>query len=265
MNFSATQESPTRYEIRSVTRALDVLTTVADLGATDLSTIARTAGLHPTTTLRLLESLRTRGFVRQRRNLWEVGPRAFEVGSRFLNRVSLASEAQELVEELADRLKETANLGILVEGEVLYLAIAQAQRELGIMANAGGRHPADCTALGKVMLADMAWDDVESILAVHPPERRTPTTLIDRDAFRRELTRVAKQGYAVDREERTPGVVCVAAPIRDVSGAVVAAISISGPRMRFPRHRIASLAKEVIAIGEKGSEILGAPPTPGRG
>jgi IclR family transcriptional regulator, acetate operon repressor len=115
------------------------------------------------------------------------------------------------------------------------------------------------------MLADMAWEDVEPILVTHPPERHTATTLVEPEALRRELVRVARQGYAVDREERTPGVVCVAAPIRDVSGAVVAAISISGPRMRFPRHRISSLAKEVMAIGDKASEILGAPDTADRG
>jgi DNA-binding IclR family transcriptional regulator len=248
-----------KYEIRSVTRALDVLLAVGDLGEGELTTVARTAGLHPTTTLRLLESLRSRGFVRHRRGVYEIGPRAFEVGSVFLNRVSLAREAQELVEELAARLNETANLGILVDGEVLYLAIAQARRELGIQATAGGRHPAHCTALGKALLAYLPWESVESILAAHPPVRLTPTTLVEPEELRVELERVARLGYAVDAEERTPGVVCLAAPIRDVTGRVVAAISISGPRLRLPRRRIRELAGEVIAFGDKASEILGAP------
>jgi IclR family acetate operon transcriptional repressor len=248
-----------RYEIRSVTRALDVLIQVSELGEGELSSIARATGLHPTTTLRLLESLRSRGFVRQRRGLYEIGPRAFEVGSSFLNRISLRHEAQELVEELATRMSETANLGVLVDGQVLYLAIAQAQRELGIQASPGGRHPAHCTALGKAMLAGLPWEEVEAILEAHPPEPLTPATLVDPEALRRELARVARQGYAVDAEERTPGVVCLAAPIRDLTGSVVAAISISGPKLRLPSRRIPALAREVIDIGNKASEILGAP------
>ena len=250
-----------RYEIRSVTRALDVLIALSERGKNDLSSIARRTELHPTTTLRLLESLRARGFARNRGGTWEVGPRAFEVGSVFLSNASVEHEAQQLVETLAARMGETANLGILVDGEVLYLAIARAQRELGILAAAGGRHPAHCTALGKMMLAHLPWDHVEAILAAHPPVRLTAATLVDPEDIRRELERAARRGYAVDAEERTPGVVCLAAPIRDFTGEVVAAISISGPRLRLPSRRLPAFAREVIAVAQEASEILGAPAT----
>jgi IclR family acetate operon transcriptional repressor len=254
--------STARYEIRSVTRALDVLIALSEPGKSDLSSIARRTELHPTTTLRLLESLRARGFARNRGGSWEVGPRAFEVGSVFLSNASIEHEAQRLVEALAERMGETANLGILVDGEVLYLAIARAQRELGILATAGGRHPAYCTALGKMMLAQLPWDQVEAILAEHPPVRLTASTLVDREDIRRDLERVARRGYAVDAEERTPGVVCLAAPIRDFTGGVVAAISISGPRLRMPGRRLPALAREVIAVADEASQVLGAPATP---
>jgi IclR family acetate operon transcriptional repressor len=249
----------TNYQIRSVVRALDVLIAVSELGAADLSKVANAVDLHPSTTLRMLESLRSRDMVRQRRGLWEIGARAFEVGSTFLRRVSLAQEAQVLVEELAERANETASFGILDGGEVLYLAIAHGQWELGIQSVPGGRHPAHCTALGKVMLAHMPWDDVERILDDHPPVRQTPATFVEPDDLRRELSRVRRRGYAVDAEERLPGVVCLAAPIRDSTGAVVAAISISGPKIRFGRNSVPIRAEEVVAAAERGSEILGAP------
>ena len=187
-----------------MTRALDVLLTVSDLGEADLSSVARAAGLHPTTTLRLLESLRSRGFVRHRRGAYEIGPRAFEVGSTFLNRVSLAHEAQPLVEELAGRLNETANLGILVDGEVLPgdRPGPPRARDPG---DAGGRHPAHCTALGKALLAHMPWESVESILAAYPPVRLTPTTLVEPEALRTELQRVARQGTRSTRRSGRPG------------------------------------------------------------
>jgi IclR family transcriptional regulator, acetate operon repressor len=249
----------TNYQIRSVVRALDVLIAVSELGAADLSKVASAVDLHPSTTLRMLESLRSRDMVRQRRGLWEIGARAFEVGSTFLRRVSLAGEAQVLVEELAEQANETASFGVLDNGEVLYLAIAHGQWELGIQSVPGGRHPAHCTALGKVMLAHRPWDEVEKFLDDHPPVRLTPATFIEPGDIRRELSRVRRRGYAVDAEERLPGVVCLAAPIRDSTGTVVAAISISGPKLRFGRNRIPTLAEGVVEVADRGSAILGAP------
>jgi IclR family acetate operon transcriptional repressor len=249
----------TDYQIRSVLRALDVLAAVSAHGAADLSTLAAAVDLHPSTTLRMLESLRSRDMVRQRRGCWEIGARTFEIGSTFLSRVSMAGEAQFLVEELAERLNETANFGILDHGEVLYLAIAHGQWELGIQALPGGRHPAHCTALGKVLLAHLPWEEVEQILRDRPPVQRTRATLVEPADIRRELARVRRRGYAVDAEERLPGVVCVGAPIRDSTGTVVAAISISGPKLRFGRNRIPTLADAVVEAAERGSEILGVP------
>jgi DNA-binding IclR family transcriptional regulator len=250
---------PAEYQIRSVTRALRVLIAVSDLGEADLSTVARTVDLHPTTTLRMLESLRSQDLVRQRRGLYEIGARAFEIGCSFVNRKPLAHDAQALVDELAKRVNETASFGILDDGEVLYLAIAPGERELGIQSMAGGRHPAHCTALGKALLAHLPWENVESILEAHPPVRLTASTLVDPPQLRAELARVARQGFAVDAEERVPGVVCVAAAIRDQTGSVVAAISISGPGLRLTSRRIPALAREVIRIADEASGILGAP------
>lgn len=249
---------PGQYQIRSVTRALDVLVALSELGRADLSTVAEAAGLHPTTTLRMLESLRSRDFVRQRDGSYELGPRSFEIGSRFLDHLSLAREAQSLVEELASRVNETANLGILDGGEVLYLAIAHGRSELGIQSVPGGRHPAWCTALGKVLLADLPPGAVESILRAHPPERLTPSTIVEPRALRRELDRVARRGFALDSEERIPGVVCVAAPIRDGTGEVVAGMSISGPRLRLSPGRLRSVAEEVVEVAGRASTYLGA-------
>ncbi|HZA27078.1 MAG TPA: IclR family transcriptional regulator [Actinomycetota bacterium] len=250
---------PAEYQIRSVTRALQVLIAVSELGEADLSTVARTVGLHPTTTLRMLESLRSRDLVRQRRGRYEIGARAFEIGCSFVNRKPLAHEAQALVDEMARRVNETASFGILDDGEVLYLAIAPGERELGIQSTAGGRHPAHCTALGKALLAHLPWEAVESILEAHPPVRLTASTFVDRAELRGELARVARQGYAIDAEERVPGVVCVAAPIRDQTGTVVAAISISGPGLRLTNRRIPALAEQVRKLADEASGILGTP------
>jgi IclR family acetate operon transcriptional repressor len=113
--------------------------------------------------------------------------------------------------------------------------------------------------LGKVLLAHLPWEEVEQILEEHPPVPRTRTTLVEPADIRRELARVRRRGFAVDAEERLDGVVCVGAPVRDSTGKVVAGISISGPRLRLGRGRIAAVADEVVAVADKGSVILGAP------
>jgi len=249
-----------RYQVRAVARALDLLFVLGDLaGPADLTTLARRAGLHPSTAFRMLETLRTRGLVRSARDGYELGAATFELGSAFLRGVSVWTNAPELAEQLAGRADETASVGVLDNGEVLYIAIAHGQRELGIQWQPGTRHPAHATALGKAMLAHLPWPEVTAILARRPLVRLTPRTFTDPAALRSELAAIAARGYAVDDEERLPGVFCIGAPIRDHNGSVVAAISISGPAFRIAERGPDELARLVVAAAGDASRRLGAP------
>jgi IclR family acetate operon transcriptional repressor len=89
--------------------------------------------------------------------------------------------------------------------------------------------------------------------------RLTPSTIIDLDAMRDELERIARDRYAVDAEERVPGVACLASVIRDQSGRAIAALSVSGPAMRVTPERMPSLAKDVMAVADQASGIFGGP------
>ena len=248
-----------RYTIRAVMRAIDLLNTVAESpGPTDLSDLARQTGLPASTAFRYLESMRQRGFIRQTQSgNYKLGARLFELGSTFTRGVSLWEHAHEIARDLAARAKETASVGILDDGRILYIAIANAQRELGIQSSPGTRHPAHCTALGKAILASMPWPAVEALLDRHPPERLTKKTITERGALRRELEVTAKRGYSIDREERAPGVICIGAGIRDFSGAIAGAISISGPKFRLTTRKLESCAALVRASAEDASSRLG--------
>ncbi len=242
-----------------MTRALDVLVAFRSLPApVDLATLARHVGLHPTTTFRYLESLKARGFVQHRDGGYELGSPVFELASTYLRGLSVWSHAQELADRLAATANETASLGVLDNGQVLYIAIANGQRELGIQSSPGTRHPAHCTALGKALLSALARSEVEATLAAHPAVRLTTRTLVEPDALMADLAAVRTRGYAVDDEERVPGVICIGVPIRDHSGGVVAAISISGPAFRIQEHGIHAMAGLVIAAAADASARLGA-------
>jgi IclR family acetate operon transcriptional repressor len=116
--------------------------------------------------------------------------------------------------------------------------------------------------LGKAMLSELAWPEVEAILAAHPPVRLTARTLVEPDALGADLASIRGRGYAVDDEERTPGVICIGAPIRDHSGGAVAAISISGPSFRIHERGVDEMAQLVIGAAAEASVRLGADRTP---
>ncbi len=248
-----------RYVVRAVDRALKVLILLAHTPTgMDATALARGAELHVSTVFRILQTLKLRNFVVEGPgSLYRIGPKAFEVGSSFLQSASLQSQGQAMVERLSEETGETASLGILDSDEVLYLAIAHGQRELGIQSNVGTRHPLYCTALGKILMADLAWADAHDLLSRIERAQMTVNTIVDIDRLRKELRTVARQGYALDAEERTIGIGAVGAPVRDHSGRVVAAISAAGPAFRIlgPHHEF--LISQVRKLAAEFSAVLG--------
>jgi DNA-binding IclR family transcriptional regulator len=247
--------------VRSVVRALDVMGALAKAHAPlTLAAVARQVGMHPTTTLRMLESLRVRNMVRCEGGRYEVGSATLELGRSFLGQISISRFAYEAAEALADRADETASVGVLDEGQVLYIAIAHGQRELGIESVPYARQPLYCTALGKALLAEVPPQQVAALLGRSPFEPLTPNTITDAGRWQAELAKVTALGYALDDEERRPGVLCIAAPVRDHDGKVVAAISVSGPAFRMRRAGLGLLAQAVIEAATTTGEKLGASP-----
>ncbi|HEY0693790.1 MAG TPA: IclR family transcriptional regulator [Kribbella sp.] len=254
-----TDSTSEQYGVRSVARALDLL---LELSACDrpigLSELARRAKLHPTTALRLLETLRSRGFVHQGADRsYVLGSRTFEVGSAFLRNVSIWSQANQLAEQLAAVTDETASVGVLDEGQILYIAIARGQGDVGIASAPGTRHPLYCTSLGKAILAALPIDFADYLLEDTPLVRMSSKTIVDIDVFHAELISIRKRGYAVDDEERTPGVVCVGAAVHDHLRQPVGAISISGPAFRMREHGIERLGRAVMATANSFSVPTG--------
>jgi DNA-binding IclR family transcriptional regulator len=248
-----------RYVVRAVDRALTVLVLLASTPTgMDASALARGAQLHVSTVFRILQTLKLRNFVAEAPGgLYRVGPKAFEVGSSFLRSTSLQSEGQMIVERLSQETGETASLVILDSDEVFYLAIAHGQRELGIQSNVGTRHPVYCTALGKVLLADLDWPEAKALLSRIERSRKTINTIVNIGKLREELLEVGSQGYALDAEERTIGVRAVGAPVRDHTGRVVAAISAAGPAFRIAGANHELLIRQVQEQAAEFSQRLG--------
>jgi DNA-binding IclR family transcriptional regulator len=200
-----------------------------------LGELAGAVGLPKGTTHRLLSSLVYFDYVQQdavsRR--YRLGFKLVTLGNCLLDQIDLHKVAQPHLLRLAQRTKETAHLVILDNDQALYIDKIQLSSEgLHMASRLGFRAPLHCTAVGKVLLAHLPEAEVDRIIARQGLSQHTVHTLTDGEGLKSHLGKVKADGYALDNEEHSDGVRCVAAPVRDMAGGVVAAISVSAPAVR---------------------------------
>jgi DNA-binding IclR family transcriptional regulator len=223
------------YQIRALDRGLDILEAFT-LSRPDLTIgeIGEQAHLPKPTVVRLLSVLAERGYVERvpGAERYRLGVRTLEVGSVFLQSTSLEAEARPIMRHLADETRQTANLGILDHEQVVHIEVVAPDRPVRFWASIGKREDAYVSGLGKVLLSTLPRKTLDAYVAKDRPAL-TAHTITGGEPLRAELERVQAQGYAIDHEESNPGVVCVAAPIRDGNGRITAAVSISGSKAEF--------------------------------
>jgi DNA-binding IclR family transcriptional regulator len=160
------------------------------------------------------------------------------------------------LEELAAKTNEIIHLAVLDKNNIIYIDKRGKEQVLTVATTIGGRHPAYCSAMGKVLLAGLPKERLHDVLAMGPLRRFTPTTITQVPILRRELQKVREQGFAIDNEESFPGIKCVAAPIRNGQGEVVAAISATVPKLRMEKDRTKELIQLVTRCAQKISERM---------
>lgn len=194
---------------------------------------------------------------------YRLGGYLFELGMRASVERSLLEVAIPFLEELNARIHETVHLGVLDGTDVVYLTKIGGRRQASAPSRIGGRMPVHCTAIGKVLLANADAALRDQVLA-GPLRRYTPRTMAQPGTLRNQLDRIAADGVAFEFEESAPGIVCVAAPVRE-SEDVVAAISVAGPSHRFqPETHAASVRAAADGIGAtltRRARLLSAPPS----
>jgi DNA-binding IclR family transcriptional regulator len=174
----------------------------------------------------------------------------FELGMRASAERTLLELAMPFLQDLYERTHETVHLGVTDGQAVVYVAKIGGHRQAKAPSRVGGRMPLHCTAIGKVLLAH-AEPDVRASVLSGPLERRTPHTVVARGLLRRQLDATLETGVAFEREESTPGLLCVAAPVLDVDGrTALAAISVTGPVGRFrPEAHVAAVRAAATGLG----------------
>lgn len=157
----------------------------------------------------------------------------FELGMRAAVERTLLEVAMPFLQDLYERTHETVHLGVREGTEVVYVAKIGGHRQARSPSRTGGRMPMHCTAIGKVLLAH-AEPDVRAAVLGAPLVRRTPHTVVAPGLLEQQLERTLETGIAYEREESTPGLLCVGTPVLDADGrTALAAISVTGPAGRF--------------------------------
>lgn len=248
--------------LQSVDHALAVLETfdaaTPELGVTALSTRLKLA---KSTVYRLLTTLAARGYVYQNpaTGKYRLGLKAFEVGSLAVGQLTVREAALPSLERLRDLTKETVHLGVRDGDAVIYLEKIETPHSIRMYSQIGRRAPLHCTALGKVLLAFAPAGESARFLR-RGLRRYSPNTLTDPDVLNKELAQIREQGYALDNEEFEEGLRCVAAPLWDYTGTVVASAGIAGPHIRVTPDRLPDLIKVVREITGEISARLGHRP-----
>ncbi|NIQ40201.1 MAG: hypothetical protein GTN81_16695 [Proteobacteria bacterium] len=160
------------------------------------------------------------------------------------------------MEELAKRTDEIIHLAILDGNEIVYLDKKGEGQPLTVATKIGGRSPAHACAMGKVLLSGLSSEQLASVLARGPLTKLTSRTITTIPRLLKELERVRKRGYAVDDEESFPGIRCVAAPLFDSSGTVMAAISATVPKQRMGQKRMREIRKRVTVTARSISKRI---------
>ncbi|MHC2995608.1 MAG: IclR family transcriptional regulator [Candidatus Atribacteria bacterium] len=248
------------YPIKVLNKTFSILEILLQHGsAMNMTEISEKLGLYPSTIHRILDTLRHWGYVEQEPNnqKYQLGLKVLELGMAKLHQMDLVREATPYLKDLVNQCNETVHLGVLEEGEVLYLAKEESSQTIRMVSYVGRRAPIHCTALGKVLLAYLSEEKRKDILDKKGLPSLTEKTITNKKELEKELCKVREQGFALDRGEFEKGVRCLAAPIRDYQGKVIAAISISGPAFRIDVNKQNHLKEVLIKISKKISKRLG--------
>lgn len=252
-------------DVRAVSRALDMMELFLD-GRRDMSAaeLSDALALPRTTVHELLVTLTARGYLvavgRPRR--YELGRRAFELGSAYAGDRALAREGRRVAQAIMERCRETVQVAVLDGTDVVYVVKVDSPHSVRMVSGVGRRLPAHVTAGGKVMLSALG---PEALRARYPASGRlavfTPESLATVKQLEAELALTRERGTGRDRCESNAEVRCVAAPVRGAGGAVIAAVSISVPVSRWTALRedeLDELVREAatdIEIGVEGGQI----------
>jgi len=251
-------KDPKTYNVRAVERATWILSSFdGEHAERGVSEIAQATGLHKATAHRIIMTLLNCGFLERTADgeRFRLGLRLVELGLGALRDLDFRRAAFPYMQQLVERFGETCDLGIFDRGRVLDVEVVHSEHSLTVAARVGRHLPVHCTASGRVFLAFLPPEVVEPILSA-PLTACTEKTITSPARFRAELEATRQRGYGLDDEGFEVGIRAVSAPIRDIDGNVIAAMSIPGPSNRLTLERVPEIAEALVETASAVSALV---------
>ncbi|MGG1658486.1 IclR family transcriptional regulator [Brevibacillus sp. NRS-1366] len=246
--------------VKSLDRALQIFEVLGSRrGGYGVTEISKEIGLNKTSVYRMLSTFVRHGYVEQdaETEKYKLGYKILELSSALLEFIDLRTEAKPILKELENLTNEVIHLVVYDRGEVVYIEKLEGNETLRMHSKVGTRAPMHCTGVGKVIMAYLPSSEVSKIMDRQALEKYTVHTIVDKEALHDHLAEIRRNGFAYDLEENEIGISCIAAPIFDHTGKIVAAVSISGPTMRMTTERLGELQGHITDISKRISVRLG--------
>lgn len=246
--------------IKSIDKALDIIECFAtSQNGLRISTISKKLNLPISTTHRLLDTLVARNYVRQdiETKKYCLGLEILRLQGVLLREMDLVSKALPHLTRLLSECNETVHLAVLDQGEVVYIQTLASSHSLAMYTPIGKRNPVHCTALGKILLSGLSVEEVKKIVKDKDLIRFTPNTIVSFDVLMEEIQRIRSSDLTVDNEELSTGIKCIAGPLKNHEGKIIAAVSISGPVMRMTPEKDKELLEKVRVACQNISRDIG--------
>jgi IclR family transcriptional regulator, KDG regulon repressor len=244
--------------VRTIEKCFSLLEHIAGRQPVRIPDIVQSLGLNRGNVHRLLATLERLGYVeRLEDGKVRLSYKIFKMGSTVPHTRKLDEVTKPFMHRLSEMSDETVNLGVLCADSVIYLDKVEAKQYLRLDHQIGEIDPLYCTALGKVLLSGFSEEDLEVFFASAELRPHTKNTIVNREQLEREIREVRRRGYALDLKELDLNLHCIAAPICDYRSRIIAALSISGPSIRFTRAKINQLAEPMLKITSAISREMG--------
>src|SRR3989442_9412236 len=237
-----------RYTVDAAAKALELLSVFSFREPRlSLAELATRTGIPRATAFRLLSTLEQSGFLQKIHGAYQLGIKCFVLGNIVAGGLDLRETAHPHLVALRDATRETTQIAILDHWQVVYLERMLSPLPVGFMrSRAGAILPAYCTGLGKTLLAFRPEAEVVAWAATQKFTALTPRTITSAKRLLKDLREIRERGYGLDEEEREKGVCCIAAPVRNHTGDVIAAISVAGPTHRMPRALVGNKVSAAV-------------------
>jgi len=247
-----------KQQTSGVIRTINILETLSKHQSINLEQLSKETQLPKATLLRFLSTLVNLGYVyRDSSDLYSLTLKMFSIGSHGLEHVDLIHVANPIAQQLCEELGETVHMGVLEEDKAVYVLKKESSYTIRMYSRVGKAIPLYCTAIGKILLSDMKEKDLETYLEHTKLKPFTPNTVSDGQALKQELKKIQDQGWASDNEEHEMGTLCIGSPIRDYTGKVIAAMSVSWPLFRFNHEEQEHITKSILQACTNLSHLLG--------